>query len=1281
MSVGGAASINGDSYTLRSYQTEMVEASLKQNVIVAMDTGSGKTAIAVARAEAALEAAEQDKVRLALWISCFRTLISIRAQICWLLSPTVALCRQHKTVFEKYLSRYQSRLLVGSEGVERWTDQSTWDEALLNQRIVISTEAVLLDALGHGFVKMSKITLLVFDEGTFRPLTSTHRCTKNHPSVRIMQEHYFQVPSFERPGILGLTASPEPIHLLEANLNARTSASSICEEIGHSAAVWFILACISRYLRTIRKYSQQLSNWLDSERVHLAHLLQKLSPSSQDPAAPMLHDRANHRLYSPKTERLFKLLLDEWSENFTGIIFVQQRAQVVAMAELLSSHPLLGPKFRVRGIVGESNSSLKKKNITELLEPKAQQTALADFRSGLVNLVVCTNALQEGIDIPNCHLVVCFDHPPNLVAFVQRRGRARRSQSKYVILQCEEDTKNKNWATLEKRLEEAYQDECRISAENLRLEEQEEEGNRSFRVATTGALLNLENSVPHLYHFCSTLNAGAYVDPRPQIAFHSHGLEEVMANITLPLSVDPSVRFARSSKPYLTEKTAKKDAAFEAYLSLYRAGLLNDNLLPLKTSPEEDLAMESSKSFRVGPCRFDPWPAIAEQYSTPLATMSKFLITISGGQKTLSMAMYSPEMPIPSEFYLHWNQSTQYRVSVELQGTCQFDEDEAEAARKITKKILHSAHGSRMSATHDDFLTYFLPVFYLESALQKNEWTQTSSEYYRQMLDLDRKDLGVVMLGDVKHIFQRFTAVEKEQMTNAGITSVGPNVIVSRYPKRRDFLHVVKGSDIADAYTTEIMVPTCDCRFSDLPGSVAIFSLFIPSILRRFELAMVAQELNSTLLKSVGIRNLGLVQRAITHNSACEQENYQRLEFLGDCILKLFTSTQLMVDHPNWHEGYLTTEKGRRVSNTTLDAVTRRIGLDKFIISEPFTGAKWRPLYIHEVLKLEPRPEAHRPSKILADVIESNIGAAYLDDGLDASLRAIKVFFPDDQWLRLEDAARHLNSVATGTKRMEPHLGGLEELLGYTCKSPRLLLEAMTHPSFQSHDLASTMSYPRMEFIGDAILDFLVVRRLFCHAPELGHDEMHTLRTALVNEYILGYLCMTHSVAESRHNPVVDEASGTITIEESTVGKFLWQYMRFSGEALLDAQVSAMDRLSEFSDQLKMGLQSNVYPWATLTHFAPDKFFSDIIESTIGAIFIDSCGSFSACDAFLRDLGLWELLDRLVAKQVDCVHPKSKLGELADRQKWKSGISSLEKSVEGAGWLLRLRQQLKLAKF
>ncbi len=38
-----AASPKNESFVLRSYQAEMVEESLKSNIIVVMDTGSGKT--------------------------------------------------------------------------------------------------------------------------------------------------------------------------------------------------------------------------------------------------------------------------------------------------------------------------------------------------------------------------------------------------------------------------------------------------------------------------------------------------------------------------------------------------------------------------------------------------------------------------------------------------------------------------------------------------------------------------------------------------------------------------------------------------------------------------------------------------------------------------------------------------------------------------------------------------------------------------------------------------------------------------------------------------------------------------------------------------------------------------------------------------------------------------------------------------------------------------------------------------------------------------------------
>jgi len=51
-----------NAFKLRSYQQEMVDLSLKENIIVAIDTGGGKTAIAVARVEAELQSCDPDKV-------------------------------------------------------------------------------------------------------------------------------------------------------------------------------------------------------------------------------------------------------------------------------------------------------------------------------------------------------------------------------------------------------------------------------------------------------------------------------------------------------------------------------------------------------------------------------------------------------------------------------------------------------------------------------------------------------------------------------------------------------------------------------------------------------------------------------------------------------------------------------------------------------------------------------------------------------------------------------------------------------------------------------------------------------------------------------------------------------------------------------------------------------------------------------------------------------------------------------------------------------------------
>lgn len=125
-------------------------------------------------------------------------------QIVWFLAPTVALClQQHEMIASQILS-VKTRVLTGLDNVDRWTEQAVWNTALKDIRVIVSTHAVLADALNHGFVRMPQLALLVFDEA--------HHCMRRHAANKIMQFHYHptrvKFGPHAVPRILGLTASP-----------------------------------------------------------------------------------------------------------------------------------------------------------------------------------------------------------------------------------------------------------------------------------------------------------------------------------------------------------------------------------------------------------------------------------------------------------------------------------------------------------------------------------------------------------------------------------------------------------------------------------------------------------------------------------------------------------------------------------------------------------------------------------------------------------------------------------------------------------------------------------------------------------------------------------------------------------------------------------------------------------------------------------------------------------------------------------------------------------------
>lgn len=112
-----------------------------------------------------------------------------------------------------------------------------------------------------------------------------------------------------------------------------------------------------------------------------------------------------------------------------------------------------------------------------------------------------------------------------------------------------------------------------------------------------------------------------------------------------------------------------------------------------------------------------------------------------------------------------------------------------------------------------------------------------------------------------------------------------------------------------------------------------------------------------------------LFQKALTHSSYTREnnlnslENYERLEFFGDAVLKLFISEILYKKFPEYAEGDLTKIRSIIVSDNILAESAKQIGLDKLVVlgrQEEKTGGRER-------------------KSIIACAFEAVLGAYYLE--------------------------------------------------------------------------------------------------------------------------------------------------------------------------------------------------------------------------------------------------------------------------------------------------------------
>jgi ribonuclease III len=89
-------------------------------------------------------------------------------------------------------------------------------------------------------------------------------------------------------------------------------------------------------------------------------------------------------------------------------------------------------------------------------------------------------------------------------------------------------------------------------------------------------------------------------------------------------------------------------------------------------------------------------------------------------------------------------------------------------------------------------------------------------------------------------------------------------------------------------------------------------------------------------------------------------------------------------------------------------------------------------------------------------------------------------------------------------------LAELQTQLGYRFKQSDLLLSALIHKSFQN-EKPNTFNFKetnneRLEFLGDALLDYSISELLFQRHPSASEGELSKLRSSLVNEDVLSQL-------------------------------------------------------------------------------------------------------------------------------------------------------------------------------
>ena len=127
----------------------------------------------------------------------------------------------------------------------------------------------------------------------------------------------------------------------------------------------------------------------------------------------------------------------------------------------------------------------------------------------------------------------------------------------------------------------------------------------------------------------------------------------------------------------------------------------------------------------------------------------------------------------------------------------------------------------------------------------------------------------------------------------------------------------------------------------------------------------------------IKIKDEVLFKQALTHPSNCVdiiKQSYERLEFLGDSVLKLISSDILYEMYPDFPEGKLSKIRSVIVSDATLAKIFKSLNLQKYLILDPH----------------DDKQHLRENDTVCACAFEALLGAFYLEGKLKSLKKFLK---------------------------------------------------------------------------------------------------------------------------------------------------------------------------------------------------------------------------------------------------------------------------------------------------